>query len=76
MIQHFIRSIIVLVLLFSESLAADGQKPARGQDAGEKDLQVIEVLDILELMSLVEHMELLQDINIIVDEGKGDEKSN
>jgi len=74
MIQHFIRFIILFALFFTELWAAEEQKPVGGQVAGEKDMQVIEVLDILELMALVEHMELLQDMNLIVEKGKDDEK--
>ena len=71
--KHFVRSILVLILLSSGLFAAEEQKSADAQDASKEDQKVIEVLDILELMEVVAQLELLQDMNLIV-EGKGDEK--
>lgn len=71
--KHFVRSILVLILLSTGLFAAEEQISADTQDASKEDQKVIEVLDILELMEVVAQLELLQDMNLIV-EGKGDEK--
>jgi len=73
MITHFIRSIIVLILLSTGLFATEEQKSAAVQDVSKEDQKVIEVLDILELMEVVAQMELLQDMKLIV-EDTGDEK--